>query len=103
MRPVIAISALYLALAAPAAAAGQMVRSTIYVPHDVAQGEGLTHAQALADARAAVPVDCAEDPKNTSVYECTESNEYFARTGIMECDTGVPGNRYRVTLPLVCR
>jgi len=81
--------------------AGTMIYNTFYIKHDLVQGKGLTHANAISDARSAIPDGYIEDPKNSMTYECTESNAYFADTGVAECDISVPENVYLVTMPVV--
>lgn len=80
---------------------GQLVYKTMYVPQTIVQGDGESHEQAQVDANSAIPAGYIADPRNSAVWECTESNAYFAETGIEACDTSVGNNKYRVTIPLI--
>lgn len=82
--------------------AGNFLFKSMYSEHNLVQGEGLSLAEATADASSAMPVLCHNDPGNSPAWECTESNVYFAKTGTQGCDVSIPGNRYQITIPLLC-
>ena len=84
--------------------AGNVVFHTMYLTHDLVQGEGSSLNAAESDAKSAIPANCSPDSLNNSaVNECTKITKYDAESKRIRCDLNISGNFYRTTIPIVCK
>ena len=103
MKTALLICALLTALVSTTALGGQVVYQSLYVAHTLVQGTGKTYGDAEKDALAAVPKFFQRDPRNSQSLECTISEILLLATNGEKCDTSIPGNLFRVTIPIIDR
>jgi hypothetical protein len=99
-KPMIAL--LFVGLSANSYA-GQVIYKTLYVTHSIVLGVGRTSEAAKKDAASAIPSGYTRDSTNAPVIDCTVSDEMLRITNGDRCDVAIPGNLYRMIIPIAER
>ena len=80
--------------------AGQVIYKTLYVTNSIVLGIGRTSEAAEKDAVSAIPFGYTRDSANAPVIDCTISDEMLRITNGDRCDVAIPGNLYRLIIPI---